>query len=96
MDQATKGQAALRLALAGADGQGGLAVAVNGRSAGTIHPVATNAIRYNSDTGIWHEYSLRFDAALLQTGDNEIQLIVPAGDVTTGVVYDYLRLELKQ
>ena len=33
-----KGQAALRVALAGADGDGGLAVAVNGQSVGTIRP----------------------------------------------------------
>ncbi len=96
MDHATKGQAALRVALAGADGQVGLAVSVNGRSVGTIHPVATNALRYNTDTGIWREYTLRFGAALLQPGDNEMQLAVPAGDVTTGVVYDYLRLELQE
>ena len=31
---------------------------------------------------------------LLKAGENEIQLTVPAGDLTTGVVYDYLRLEL--
>jgi rhamnogalacturonan endolyase len=49
MDHATKGQAALRVALAGADGKGGLAVAVNGLSVGTIHPVVTNALRYNID-----------------------------------------------
>jgi rhamnogalacturonan endolyase len=31
---------------------------------------------------------------LLKPGENELQLTVPAGDLTTGVVYDYLRLEL--
>jgi hypothetical protein len=32
----------------------------------------------------------------LKAGENEIQLTVPAGDLTTGVVYDYLRLELDE
>jgi rhamnogalacturonan endolyase len=89
------GQATLRLGLAGADGRGGLEVAVNGKSVGTIFPTATNALRYNTDTGVWQERNLAFDAALLKPGENEMQLTVPAGDVTTGVVYDYLRLELK-
>jgi rhamnogalacturonan endolyase len=94
MDKASQGQATLRVALAGADGTGGLAVAVNGRNVGIIQTVATNALRYNTDKGIWREYALPFDAALLKPGENEMQLTVPAGDVTTGVVYDYLRLEL--
>ena len=89
-----KGLATLRIALAGADGGGGLAVAVNGRSVGTIATVATNALRYNTDKAMWREYAQPFDAALLHPGENELTLTVPAGDVTTGVVYDYLRLEL--
>ena len=105
MDKAEHGQATLRVALAGADGlaglanpgsPGGLDVAVNGRSVGSIHTVATNAIRYNTDKGIWHQYALVFDATLLKPGENEIQLTVPAGELTTGVVYDYLRLELNE
>jgi rhamnogalacturonan endolyase len=33
---------------------------------------------------------------MLKPGENEIQLTVPAGEVTSGVVYDYLRLELDE
>jgi rhamnogalacturonan endolyase len=95
-DQADKGLATLRVALAGADGGGGLAVAVNGTKVGTIHPVATNALRYNTDKGMWREYAQKFDAALLKPGQNEMTLTVPAGEITTGVVYDYLRLELDE
>ena len=36
----------------------------------------------------------KFDAALLRTGENTVTFTVPAGDVTTGVVWDYVRLEL--
>ncbi len=105
MDQDEHGLATLRVALAGADGlaglanpgsPGGLAVSVNGRHVGSIKTVATNALRYNTDKGIWREYTLSFDAALLKAGDNQMQLTVPAGDLTSGVVYDYLRLELDE
>ena len=71
-------------------------VGVNGQSVGSIKTVATNALRYNTDKGIWREYTLAFDAALLKPGENEMQLTVPAGELTYGVVYDYLRLELDE
>jgi rhamnogalacturonan endolyase len=96
MDHDPKGEAALRVALAGADGKGGLAIGVNGESVGTLRPVPTNALRYNTNKSVWQELTLKFDAARLKRGGNEMQLTVPAGDVTTGVVYDYLRLELKE
>ncbi len=94
MEKPPRGQATLRVALAGADGDG-LAVAVNGQSVGTIHTVGTNALRYNTNKGVWREYTQPFDAALLKWGENQMQLTVPAGDLTSGVVYDYLRLEIK-
>jgi rhamnogalacturonan endolyase len=96
LDKAPKGQGALRVALAGADGNGGLAVSVNGHVAGMIWPTATNALRYNTNKSVWQECVLMFDATMLQPGENEMQLTVPAGDVTTGVVYDYLRLEISE
>jgi len=96
MDKSPQGYAALRVALAGADGAGGLAINVNGTDVGTIRPLATNALRYNTNKSVWQERTQTFDAALLKKGDNEIQLTVPAGEVTSGVVYDYLRLELNE
>jgi rhamnogalacturonan endolyase len=94
MDNASKGEAVLRVALAGADGGGGLEIGVNGKSVGTIHPVATNALRYNTDKGVWYQYTQSFKADRLKAGENTITFTVPAGDVTTGVVWDYVRLEL--
>jgi rhamnogalacturonan endolyase len=96
MNKAEHGLATLRLALAGADGRGGLEVGVNGHSVGHIQAMSTNALRYNTDKGVWHQYSQPFDAALLKQGENEMTLTVPAGDLKTGVVYDYLRLELDE
>ena len=94
--KAAQGSGVLRLALAGADGTGGLAIGVNGRDVGSIYPTATNALRYNTDRGVWQERTLTFDASLLKPGENTLTLTVPAGEVTTGVVYDYLRLELNE
>ncbi len=94
LDKTSPGYAALRVSLAGADGGGGLNVTVNGTDVGTIYPTSTNALRYNTDRGVWQEHTQTFDAALLKQGENQIQLTVPAGDLDSGVVYDYLRLEL--
>jgi rhamnogalacturonan endolyase len=105
MNKLSKGQATLRVALAGSDGgaglanpgaPGGLEIGVNGKNVGSIHYIATNAIRYNTDKGVWRQYTLSFDAALLKPGENEMTLTVPAGELTSGVVYDYLRLELNE
>jgi rhamnogalacturonan endolyase len=96
MDKPGQGLGVLRVALAGADGNGGLTVGVNGKNIGTIRTVATNALRYNTDTGVWREYAQPFDASLLRPGENSMTLTVPGGDLTSGVVYDYLRLELNQ
>jgi rhamnogalacturonan endolyase len=96
MDDTPKGQAALRVALAGADGGGGLAIGVNGKSAGMLYPVATNALRYNTNKSVWQELTLKFDASMMKQGENEMTLTVPAGEVTSGVVWDYLRLELNE
>ncbi len=93
MAKASTGTAVLRIALAGADGTS-LTVGVNGQTVGTIRPVATNALRYNTNKGVWNQYIQKFDASLMKAGENEMTFTVPAGDVTTGVVWDYLRLEL--
>jgi rhamnogalacturonan endolyase len=102
MPKSPQGKAILRVALAGADGGNGnipslagtLTIGVNGQQVGVLHPVATNALRYNTDKGVWYQYDQPFDAALLKPGENSMTFTVPAGDVTTGVVWDYLRLEL--
>ncbi|MGP8259294.1 MAG: polysaccharide lyase family protein [Acidobacteriaceae bacterium] len=93
MAKASTGTAVLRIALAGADSTT-LTVGVNGQEAGSIRPVATNALRYNTDKGVWNQYIVKFDASLMKAGANEMTFTVPAGDETSGVVWDYVRLEL--
>ena len=105
MDKPVQGFAALRVALAGVNAISQLAVKVNGQSVGAIGDgsnadnarlITTNTIRYNSDQGLWQPRTLTFDAALLKPGENEMTFTVPAGDLQSGVVWDYLRLELNQ
>jgi len=103
LDKKVQGAAIFRMALAGADGggfggntSGGLNVAVNGQDIGRRQPMGTNAIRYNTTRGVWQEIDYTFDAALLKPGENQMTLTVPGGDLESGVVYDYLRLELSQ
>jgi rhamnogalacturonan endolyase len=78
---------------------------LNGTSAGAIGSGSdvdnaplrnTDAIRYNTDRGLWQERTLKFDAALLKPGENTMTFTVPAGDLQSGVVWDYLRLELDE
>ena len=95
MDHTPKGTATLRISLGGADSTT-LSIGVNGQNAGAIRPVSTNALRYNTDRGVWREYSQPFNASFLKAGENEMTLTVPAGELTSGVCYDYLRLELDE
>jgi len=105
LDKPVQGYAAFRVALAGVNAISQLAVTVNGQSIGAIGDgrnadnarlITTNTIRYNSDKGLSQERTLTFDAALLKPGENEMTLTVPGGDLQSGVVWDYLRLELNQ
>lgn len=105
MENQAHGQAALRVALAGVNGISQLDVVVNGQSVGAIGDgrdsdnarlITTNTIRYNSNKGLSEERTLRFDAALLKPGENEMTFTVPGGDLQSGVVWDYLRLELDE
>jgi rhamnogalacturonan endolyase len=89
-----KGQATLRLALAGVSSRS-IAVAVNDKPAGTVTGLAYNAtINRDGIQGSWVEKDVTFDAALMKEGHNTLTLTIPAGGVTSGIIYDYLRLEL--
>jgi rhamnogalacturonan endolyase len=106
MPKAVKGTAALRVGISGADGlRAGLPVAINGASVGALgdggNPdnrpiIQTNAIRYNTDQGYWQQRTLKFDASVLKPGENTMTFTVPAGDLQSGIVWDYLRLELAE
>ena len=70
-------------------------VDVNGQPAGQVDRlIGDGAIARHSSQGLWYERELSFDASLLKQGTNVLKLIVPAGPINNGVIYDYLRLEL--
>jgi rhamnogalacturonan endolyase len=96
MDHSPRGAAVLRLAFSGADTPG-LQITVNGHDAGAITGLQnTGAVHRDGMGGAWQEKDLTFDASLLKQGDNNLQLILPGGSVTNGLIYDYLRLELNE
>jgi rhamnogalacturonan endolyase len=106
MPKSVHGEGYLRVAFAGVNGlRDGLVVGLNGQSIGAIgdgrNPgnaplITTNSIRYNADKGLNQQRTLRFDASLLKHGENEMTFTVPGGDLQSGVVWDYLRLELDE
>jgi rhamnogalacturonan endolyase len=93
---APTGRGTLRIALAGTEARS-LAVAMNDQSIGSLTNLPnTMAIHRDSDRGYWEERGLMFDAGLMRAGKNVLKLTVPAGSVTAGIEYDYLRLELDE
>lgn len=91
-----KGTATLRLALAGTEARS-LDVAVNGQHVAALTGFPnTSSIHRDSNTSYWQERDVPFPGSLLRRGENTLTLTVPAGSVTAGVMYDYLRLELDE
>jgi rhamnogalacturonan endolyase len=93
---APRGKATLRLAICGG-GARAIQVTVNDQPAGQVDRLLNDgAITRHSIQGLWYERDVVFDAALMKQGTNVLKLIVPAGPVNNGVIYDYIRLELDE
>ena len=91
---AAHGRATLRLALCAFDTRI-LEVSVNDQPIGSVTGLAPNlSIMRDGISGCWAERDLAFNASLLKPGQNLMKLTIPAGPLTSGVIYDYLRLEL--
>ena len=96
MAQSPHGKAHLRLALASTSTRQ-LDVLVNDEPAGKLdHLIVDGAIGRNGILGVWSEKDVAFDASMLKAGTNTVKLIVPAGPMTSGLIYDYLRLEIDE
>jgi rhamnogalacturonan endolyase len=96
LPEAPRGKATLRLAICGV-GTRTLAANVNGQPIGSLTNLVYNAtINRDGIGGSWTEHDLAFDASLMKSGTNVMQLTVPAGSLTSGILYDYLRLELEE
>lgn len=98
LDQApaASAQAVLRLAICGTAAPA-LEVSVNGAKAGNVALQQTRdgVITRHGSHGIWYETDFPFDGRKLKKGWNELTLTVPAGSLNSGLLYDYIRLELK-
>ena len=90
------GRAVLRLALTGVSARS-IDVAVNDQPAGAVNGLVYNAtINRDGIQGSWLEKDVTFDAALMKEGKNVLKLTIPAGGLTSGIIYDYLRLEVDE
>jgi rhamnogalacturonan endolyase len=70
---------------------------VNDQSIGSVTGLTYNAtINRDGIGGYWGEHDLTFDASLMKAGENVLKLTIPAGSLTSGILYDYLRLELDE
>ncbi len=88
------GRAMLRLALCGI-GTRTLTASVNGTLIGTLSGLSNNStISRDGICGTWSEHDLSFEASALKAGENSLKLTIPGGNLTSGIIYDYLRLEL--
>jgi rhamnogalacturonan endolyase len=96
LPSAPRGQATLRLAICGV-GTRNLTATVNEHPIGSLTNLMYNAtINRDGISGSWSEHDLAFDASILQAGENVLQLSIPAGSLTSGIMYDYIRLELDE
>jgi rhamnogalacturonan endolyase len=94
LPDAPSGRATLRLGICGAAARR-IDVAVNDQPAGVVDGLVYNAtINRDGIQGSWVEKNVSFDASLMKAGENTLKLTIPAGGLTSGVIYDYLRLEL--
>jgi rhamnogalacturonan endolyase len=90
------GKAHLRLALASVSTRE-IDVLLNDQPIGKAdHLVPDGAIARNGITGVWREKEIIFEATALKQGANVMKLVIPAGPMTSGIIYDYLRLELNE
>ncbi len=90
------GKATLRIAFAGTEAKS-LTLKMNDQPIGVLTDLPnTSVIHRDSIRGYWQEKSVLFDASVMKSGTNILKLVVPAGNVMSGVEYDYLRLELDE
>jgi len=93
--QPLRGIATLRLAICGVRG-GPIDVTLNGKPIGTTGELPeTGAMHRDEIRSTEIERDLKFDASLLTTGTNVIELKKNARSWVDGVLYDYVRLEVQ-
>jgi rhamnogalacturonan endolyase len=96
LSNSPKGKAILRLAIAGNSARN-VQISVNDKAAGETGQMPDTAVlRRDGIRGLWFERDVIFDASLMKQGANTLKLTVPQAGVLSGILYDYLRLELDE
>ena len=96
LPDAPHGQATLRLAICGV-GTRSLTAYMNEHQLNSVSNLVYNAtINRDGIGGYWMEHNVTFDAALMRRGTNLLELAIPGGSLTSGIIYDYVRLELDE
>ena len=87
--------ATLRLGICGTASEH-VYVSANGQELGEVPLTQTRdgLITRHGSHGIWYETDFTFAASALTSGANELTLTLPAGSLNSGMVYDYIRLEI--
>ena len=92
------GTATLRLAICGSYGPAPLNIKLNGVAVGTTGRLMESSVMHRD--GIRSEAlilrDIKFNAGLLQPGNNVIELSKGASNMSDVIMYDYLRLELDE
>ncbi|WP_114781216.1 polysaccharide lyase family protein [Botryobacter ruber] len=97
MPEHVSGQGTLRLAFCGSRKGEVIQVALNGKPIGKAGPLPTMGVMHRDGIrGKQEEYDIPFDARLLKKGTNTISLSFNPRNWAFGVLYDYVRLELKE
>lgn len=96
LPSAPKGVATLRFGIATAN-TNNVGVQINDQAQAGLNNLPTeSSMGRNANRGIWFERDISFPASQLKAGTNKITLTVPAGGGTSGIIYDYIRLELDE
>jgi len=97
LTEALTGTATLRLAFCGTHRGCDVEVLVNGESVGETGTLpSTSAMQRDGIRAFWIEKPIPFDAKLLKKGENVIELKSHANSWSQGVMYDCVRLEVRQ
>jgi len=95
LDEMVEGLGFLRVAVSGKGDRPVVNLSVNGQPIGRMEFGRNDgALVRHQVHGIWLEREISFNASLLRQGENTLTLTVPAGSLNSGVIYDYIRLEL--
>ncbi|MGC6398988.1 polysaccharide lyase family protein [Sphingomonas sp. FW199] len=91
-----RGRATLRLGICGTGAATTLGFTVNGKETGTLQLPGDGVMTRHQIQARWYEFEHSFSGDLLRAGENMLVITCPSGSLNSGVIYDYLRLEMDE